>query len=93
MVFKKAYFETLALLIEVEGVAEPEDKDEIEDAEEGSEDGDGCPRDAHEVNRDCLKEGCNDAGLMVGWVCLPQRQGPEQEDKDIQMHLQWYPDV
>ena len=55
------------MLVEVEGVAEPDDKDQIEDAEEGSEDGDGCPGEAHEVDRDCLKEGCNDVRLYV-WL-------------------------
>ena len=57
LLFKKTYFETLALLVEVEGVAEPDDKDQIEDAEEGSEDGDSCPGEAHQVDRDCLKKG------------------------------------
>ena len=81
LVLRKTYFETLALLVEVEGVAEPDDKDQIEDAEEGSEDGDGCPREAHQVNRDCLNEGRN--GLIS--VCSPQRQGRGLEGRDKQM--------
>ena len=70
MALRKTYFETLALLVEVEGVAEPDDKDQIEDAEEGSEDGDGCPGEAHQVDRDCLNEGRN--GNYV-WIKLTSK--------------------
>ena len=62
---KRIYFETLALLVEVEGVAKPDDKDQIEDAEEGCEDGNGCPGEAHKVDRDRLEEGYNHNGLMT----------------------------
>ena len=86
LIFKNTYFESLALFVEVERVAKPEYENQIEDAEEGGEDGDGRPGEAHQVNGDCLKERCNDAGLVNGQPHLKDQGESEKVETDKCVH-------